>query len=107
MTETARKCECLLECECIKDVLERLHARTKLPEVFKFALRRVSADQKSQKVTNPELNGFIFVNRSLRLDVHDLLKQVRISRVLFLYKCTHSIKSRESATTVVDNLAYT
>lgn len=35
--------------ECIKDVLERLHARTKLPEVFKFALRRVSADQKSQE----------------------------------------------------------
>lgn len=63
--------------------------------------------RRAKKVTNPELNRFIFVNRSLRLDVHDLLKQVRISRVLFLYKCTHSIKSRESATTVVDNLAYT
>lgn len=39
--------------------------------------------RRAKKVTNPELNGFIFVNRSLRLDVHDLLKQVRISRVLF------------------------
>lgn len=89
----------------LKNVLERLHARTKLSEVFKFALRRVSADQKSQKVTNPKFNGFTFVNRLLRLDVHDLLKQVRISRVTFLYKCTHSIKSRKSPATVVDNLA--
>lgn len=49
------KYECLYECECVKDVLERLHARTKLSQVFKFALRCVSADQKSTKIYAPQV----------------------------------------------------
>lgn len=49
------KYECLHECECVKDVLEGLHARTKLSEVFKFTLRCVSADQKSMKIYPPRV----------------------------------------------------